>query len=310
MEMTKASLEPKYAPLSSGFFKADFLLRLLATILSIVAISLMVTSGQSTYLFAIEYKARYTYSSAYRFAVGVDVIVCVCSMLSMAATLAFSKLNLGSHAQKCNNFHLFIFLHDLASMALAISGCAASTAIGYVALNGQDQTGWAEICSRVHVFCNKMIASIALAYAAFLCFFALTILSFLKARGIKMYSMNQSGRNKLAVAVHRHLHPPSFNFSSITIKPTPALRTLQKIIDRETSGRDSDGKLEIVVGPRNFDDVQPEKQHLDADAAEVRKLILRDLAAKFGLITELIGAFEGEGTGSVQVYVEFPRALV
>lgn len=62
-------------------------------------------------------------------------------------------------------------------MVLMVSGCAASTAIGYVAKHGQEDMTWHSICGYVHKFCNKMTVSMAFSYLTFLAYLALTLIS-------------------------------------------------------------------------------------------------------------------------------------
>ncbi|KAH7518954.1 hypothetical protein FEM48_Zijuj09G0226000 [Ziziphus jujuba var. spinosa] len=73
--------------------------------------------------------------------------------------------------------HFFIFLHDMVMMVLMVSGCAAATAIGYVAKHGQEDMTWHSICGYVHKFCHKMIISMVFSYLTFFAYLALTIIS-------------------------------------------------------------------------------------------------------------------------------------
>jgi len=67
-------------------------------------------------------------------------------------------------------------------MVLMISACGAASAIGYVALRGQMETAWLKVCDRVGRFCRKVGVSLGLSYVAFLCLFALTIMSYYKLK--------------------------------------------------------------------------------------------------------------------------------
>lgn len=62
-------------------------------------------------------------------------------------------------------------------MVLAISGCAAATAVGYVSKYGEEKMGWLPICNRVGKFCSQMTISLVLSYLAFFCYVALAVLS-------------------------------------------------------------------------------------------------------------------------------------
>lgn len=160
---------------SKGFFVAQIMLRSLAAMLALAAVLVMIKSGQSTTVFGIEFQAKYSYSSAFRFFVGVDIAICVFSVISLITVCAF-------YGPKSNSKCYFsVFLHDLIAAVLMMSGCAAATAIGYVGRYGQDQTGWTKICDNVNKFCNFVMVSIALSYIAFLCLFVLTIMAFRRA---------------------------------------------------------------------------------------------------------------------------------
>lgn len=64
-------------------------------------------------------------------------------------------------------------------MILMISGCAAATGVGFVALKGIEAPGisWLPICHMAGKFCMMATFSIAFSYAAFACFILLTIIS-------------------------------------------------------------------------------------------------------------------------------------
>ena len=95
-----------------------------------------------------------------------------------------------------------------------------------------------------------------------------------------------------------------------TIQPTPTLRTLKEVINWEIGGSNPNGKLEIIPIPPNLDDIEPDEENLDADAREVGELVLGHDAGDSGLVTELVGALEGEGTGALEIGIEFSGGLV
>ncbi|KAE8689403.1 CASP-like protein 1F2 [Hibiscus syriacus] len=130
----------------------------------------MATSSQTVVLFGFTIKAHYTDSSSMRFLFVSDAIVSASSLLS----LIFVYYSRRSGSSPKNNFYLF--LHDMVIMLLAISGCAAATATGYVSRYGEEKMGWMAVCNRVRIFCNHMTIAMALSYLAFFSYFALTVM--------------------------------------------------------------------------------------------------------------------------------------
>lgn len=72
-------------------------------------------------------------------------------------------------------------------MVLAVSGCAAATAVGYVSRYGEEKMGWMAICDRVGKFCNQMMITLVFSYLAFFSYFALAVMSSNKV----MYQANE-----------------------------------------------------------------------------------------------------------------------
>ncbi|XP_022739566.1 CASP-like protein 1F2 isoform X2 [Durio zibethinus] len=121
-----------------SFFMAQVMLRIFAAVLTLTAICVMATSSQSIILLGFTFKAHYSYSSAMRFLLVTDAIVIT---------------------------------------VLAMSGCAAATAVGYVSRYGEEKMGWMAICNRVGKFCNQMRIAMVLSYLAFFSYFALALMS-------------------------------------------------------------------------------------------------------------------------------------
>ncbi|KAG8656017.1 CASP-like protein 1F2 [Manihot esculenta] len=173
-EMNTSSFEVKSLGFSyptrvphRSFFMTQVIFRVLAVAFTVASISVMVTSDQNVLVFGVRTRARYSYSSAFKFLVGADAVVSGFSVLS----LIFVCLGSRPTAQFMNCFYLF--LHDMAMMVLLISGCSAATAIGYVGRHGAKQMTWVPVCDYVGKFCNRVMASLALSYLAFLCYLAL-----------------------------------------------------------------------------------------------------------------------------------------
>ncbi|KAI4350463.1 hypothetical protein L6164_004916 [Bauhinia variegata] len=151
-------------------FVALALLRISAILLTAASIAVTVTNTQTVTVFSIQFEAHYYYSSAFKFLVAADAIVCAFSVL----TLVIVHL-LRHKASQRREYCFYLFLHDTAMMVLLISGCAAATAIGYVSQYGQDHMGWAAICDHVHKFCSRGLVALSLSYLAFFAYLGLTI---------------------------------------------------------------------------------------------------------------------------------------
>ncbi|KAK4754841.1 hypothetical protein SAY87_008598 [Trapa incisa] len=157
--------------LSRSFFLAQSTLRALAAACTLAALCIMVTSEESVLVFGIHVVARYNYTSACRYLMGVNSVVFGFSLLSLAFLCCLKW-------SKSNSRHYFVlFLHDLVITALMISGCSAASAIGYVGRYGEEKIGWFSVCQHVAKFCNMMLASLILSSMAFFCYFTLSITS-------------------------------------------------------------------------------------------------------------------------------------
>ncbi|GFZ08020.1 hypothetical protein Acr_19g0009570 [Actinidia rufa] len=151
-------------------------LRLLASVASLAAVWIMRTSNQSLVLYGIHMDAKYSYSSAFKFFAVANLIACSFSVKSLFAAVIL--------ARKCSNPNKFfyLFLHDLIVMTLVMAACAAATAIGVVARNGNVHTGWIAICDNFVRFCHRITISVTLSYVSFVLYLLLTIISANKAR--------------------------------------------------------------------------------------------------------------------------------
>ncbi|EEF49379.1 conserved hypothetical protein [Ricinus communis] len=154
------------------FFMAQVIFRILAIAFAVASISAMVTSDQNVIVFGMDTAARYSYSSAFRFLVGANAVVCGFSVLSLIFVCLMSRR---SEAILEKNYYLF--LHDMVMMVMMVSGCSAATAIGYVGRYGEKEITWTAVCDFVGKFCNQALVSIVLAYLALFCYVALTTLA-------------------------------------------------------------------------------------------------------------------------------------
>ncbi|KAE8710076.1 Endosomal targeting BRO1-like domain-containing protein [Hibiscus syriacus] len=155
-----------------SFFKVQTTVRVFAAVSALTAICLMATSSQTVVLFGFTIKAHYSYSSAMRFLFVTDAIVLSASSV-LSPIFVYHLRRSGSSPKS----FFYLFLHDMVIMVLAISGCAASTAVGYISRYGEQKMGWMAICNRVNKFCNHMTIAIVLSYLAFFSYFALAVMS-------------------------------------------------------------------------------------------------------------------------------------
>ncbi|KAI3796148.1 hypothetical protein L1987_38813 [Smallanthus sonchifolius] len=153
-------------------------LRILANGFATTSVVTILASNQEIYMMnhiAIA-KAHYSYSSALRYKLIVDAVGSVFSLLS--SILVYKKTK-SSHTEPQTSFYFNLLIVDMVMMTLTISGCAAATGVGFVALNGIEEPGisWLPICHLAGKFCRMATLSIAFSYAAFACMTALTFLS-------------------------------------------------------------------------------------------------------------------------------------
>ncbi|XP_056687615.1 CASP-like protein 1F2 [Spinacia oleracea] len=162
---------------SRGFVIAQFVLRILIIVFTVVAVAVMATSGVTLSFFGVKFGAHYYDSSAFKFLMAADIIVGVLALFSMLVSIYFV------YRKPSNSTHLYcLFLHDLILTMLMISACGAATSIGYVGMYGQPQSAWFKICDRVGKFCFRMGVSVGFSYATFLCLLALTVMTSYKLR--------------------------------------------------------------------------------------------------------------------------------
>uniref|UniRef100_A0A7N0U9A0 CASP-like protein n=1 Tax=Kalanchoe fedtschenkoi TaxID=63787 RepID=A0A7N0U9A0_KALFE len=67
-------------------------------------------------------------------------------------------------------------------MVLEISGCAAASAIGWIAFYGQNDVGWVTVCDNAAKFCIQMLVSLIFSFLAFFVFLILTVMSTYKLK--------------------------------------------------------------------------------------------------------------------------------
>ncbi|KAL3526210.1 hypothetical protein ACH5RR_014582 [Cinchona calisaya] len=150
-------------------------LRILVVALTLAAIIITITAKQTVNVGILSFKARYQYSSATRFQVGANAVVCAFSFMSVLLLPCLSDPG--------NYYYCFyLLLHDMVMTMLMISGCAAASTVGYLAKNGQKQGGWIALCKYLDKFCDRLELALALAYLAFFCMFVLTVMAACKLK--------------------------------------------------------------------------------------------------------------------------------
>ncbi|KAI9083982.1 hypothetical protein K1719_033978 [Acacia pycnantha] len=155
-------------------FKAQHILRGLAVVFTAVSIVLLVTNTQTVTVFTIELQAHFYYSSAFKFLVAANAIVCASSAATLIVVVRMMKR--GAIPQR-RHYCFLLFLHDTVMMVMMMGGCAAGTAIGYVAQYGESHMEWDPICDKVAKFCRINVISLLLSFSAFFAYLGLTLLS-------------------------------------------------------------------------------------------------------------------------------------
>uniref|UniRef100_A0A7N0V7L6 CASP-like protein n=1 Tax=Kalanchoe fedtschenkoi TaxID=63787 RepID=A0A7N0V7L6_KALFE len=154
----------------------QIVLRVLAIVFGASAIGVIVTSDQTVLIYGIEFDAKYTYSAAFKFLVGADAVICACAILSLITVISWGP------PRSDHKYHFAIFFHDLVMMVLEISGCAAASAIGWIALYGQNDVGWVTVCDHAAKFCIQVLISLIFSFLAFFVFLILTVMSTYKLK--------------------------------------------------------------------------------------------------------------------------------
>lgn len=75
----------------------------------------------------------------------------------------------------------------------------------------------------------------------------------------------------------------------------------EEVAYSEIGGGDADGEAEGVAEAADLDDVDPEEEDLDADAAESGEAAGGDVTGDCGAVAELVGALEGEAAAAIEV---------
>ncbi|KAK4477295.1 hypothetical protein RD792_016510 [Penstemon davidsonii] len=162
------------------FIIAQYILRVFVIAFTLAGAIITATAYESVNVFGIVMDAKYTYSTAFRFKVVADSVVCGLSVLSVVILNA-----LNSPKSNPKNY-FYLFLHDLVSLLLLVSGCSSGLAIGFVALFGQQKRGWIPICFRVQQYCLKTTVGIVSTFIAVVCLHLLVVLSAYKLKSARI----------------------------------------------------------------------------------------------------------------------------
>ncbi|KAK5782954.1 CASP-like protein 1F1 [Gossypium arboreum] len=158
---------------------AQICLRIVAISTAFAATWTIVNAKETVVVFGLQFDARYTYSSAFKFFAFANAIACGFTSLSLMFVLLIFR-----HGRFTPSNFFFLFLHDLFMMSLILSGVAAGTAIGFVGRYGNSHAGWSEICDRLKKYCDKVTTSMVLSYLSVFCLVVLTVISAGKSRQI------------------------------------------------------------------------------------------------------------------------------
>nr|XP_043619884.1 CASP-like protein 1F2 [Erigeron canadensis] len=158
-------------------------LRVIAIGFATTSIATMLASHQEIYLddHVVVAKAHYTYSSALWYKMIVDAVIGVYSLVSL---IVVHRKIISFDREAKLSFYFYLMLIDAVMMALMLSGSAAATGVGFVALFGVEKPGisWAPICSLARKFCEMATVSVVSSYVAFGCMALLMLISACKLK--------------------------------------------------------------------------------------------------------------------------------
>ncbi|XP_031113515.1 CASP-like protein 1E2 [Ipomoea triloba] len=156
---------------------ADFLLRLLAFVLTLVAAIVLGVDKQTTVVttqivptlppVSVPLTAKSHHLSAFVYFVVVNAIACAYAVVSMVFTLA----NRG----KYNGMSLMIIILDLIAVALLFSGGGAAAAIGLMGYKGNTHVRWNKVCNVFERFCGQVAAAVGISLVASVLFLLLIL---------------------------------------------------------------------------------------------------------------------------------------
>ncbi|GLU20789.1 hypothetical protein SLE2022_369710 [Rubroshorea leprosula] len=161
-------------------FGAQVFLRTVAIGTTMAAIWLMMTSKEIAIVFGLPFEAKYSYMPAFKFFACANGIACAFIAASLLLFFIFGRIGL---SPTC---FFILFLHDLFTMLLVLSGISAATAVGLVGRNGNSHAGWMPICDNLTKFCFRVTLSTVFGCISFILLLVLTIMAANKYRQISV----------------------------------------------------------------------------------------------------------------------------
>ncbi|KAF7141195.1 hypothetical protein RHSIM_Rhsim06G0183200 [Rhododendron simsii] len=150
---------------TTGMRTAETLLRLLPMGLCIVALVVMLKNSQTNDFGSLSYSNL----GAFRYLVHANGICAGYSLLT-AVVAAMPRPSTMSRAWT-------FFLLDQFLTYIILAAGAVSMEVLYLAYNGDEAVTWSEACVSFGGFCRRSVASVAITFAAVLCYAALSLIS-------------------------------------------------------------------------------------------------------------------------------------
>ncbi|KAJ8772441.1 hypothetical protein K2173_027618 [Erythroxylum novogranatense] len=161
------------------FYRAQIGLRFATFGTSFAAALLTVTNVSTIELIpGFRVVAKYSYEDSFTYLAAVNFIAATFSLLSVFGVIILDRC--GSNSAN----YFFLFICDLLILSLEISASGAATAVGLLAKNGNEHTGWPAICSFAAKFCMKGAIAVAFAYFSFINLLILAVISASKSRQV------------------------------------------------------------------------------------------------------------------------------
>ncbi|KAF9621796.1 hypothetical protein IFM89_028234 [Coptis chinensis] len=158
---------------------SDFLLRFLALIITLVAITVMAVSKQTKTVpvtvipslppINVEVTAKWQYMPAFVFFMVTNIIACVYATISLVISIANRD---GSSAMR-----LLLIVLDLMIMALLFSATGAAAGVGLIAFHGNSHVRWNKVCNVFGTNCRHVAASVVVSGIGAVVFFLLIVLN-------------------------------------------------------------------------------------------------------------------------------------
>ncbi|KAF3795808.1 CASP-like protein 2A1 [Nymphaea thermarum] len=146
---------------------SEMLLRVLPMALSVAALLVMLKNRQNADDFG---SVAYTDVGGFRYLVYANGLCAVYSLVS-ALCVAMPR----SSSKSCSRWAFFLL--DQVVTYLILAAGTVCTEVIYLSYNGDLKITWGEACSTFGTFCRKATASVAITFAALLCYILLSLLS-------------------------------------------------------------------------------------------------------------------------------------